>query len=318
VGRDLGGGGSTPLGLVEVILNLLAAGTGGFEIGGQIAADLRLAAGPTLDVVTQRREARGQFRAIHGGPVLLRLVEFLRLECARLAGAPLGHVEEHDVRVQLGRGVPVDGSGAVVLKAGSSPLPRRLRGMIPADPRLNVPFRFVQCHPDTRPMRFGHAHIAADECGQGHTLGGGEGPIPARAVRHGLDSIAVLVGVSPGGLVVDERPARDRVLAVGEPMDVRLLHVTNESPLPRELAVPLPANLVTLGVIVVTALLNSYAWYVRIWAALRGFEIVSIVTSPTRRSARATGPRFAAAMREGRRPPWSTGPPPSGPSRQAR
>ena len=39
-------------------------------------------------------------------------------------------------------------------------------------------------------------------------------------------------------------------LPVGQPMEVLLLHVAREPPLPRELAVPLAANLVALRVVV--------------------------------------------------------------------
>ena len=74
-----------------------------------------------LDLVAQGGQARGEFRAVDGRRVLLRPVQLLRLERARLAVAPLRHVEEHDVGVQLRRGVPVDRAARCHARSGRRP-----------------------------------------------------------------------------------------------------------------------------------------------------------------------------------------------------
>ena len=223
----------------QLLLDLLAARTRGLQILRRVAANLRLAAVAALDLVAQGGEARRQLRAVHRRRVGLRLVEFARLERAGAPVVAFGHIEDHDVRVQLGRGVAVDGPRAVVFEGGGDPLPRRLGGMIAADARLDVRFHLVERHRDARPMRLAHAVIAADQGGQRHALRRRERRIPRRAVGHRRDGLAARVDVRPRCLVLDERLAGDRVLAVGEPCDVLLVHVTREAPPRRELPVPL-------------------------------------------------------------------------------
>ena len=112
--------------LSEVRFNLLATRTGRLQIRRRIAPDFGLATRAAVDLVPQCRQARRQLRAVHGRSILLRPVELPRLERAGLAVPPFSDIEEDDMGVQLGRGVPVDGPRTVVLEGGRNPLPRRL------------------------------------------------------------------------------------------------------------------------------------------------------------------------------------------------
>ncbi len=69
---------------------------------------------------------------------------------------------------------------------------------------------------------------------------------------HRLHGLAVFIGVRLGssGDRTSGSPVT-RMLTVGEPLELIRTHLPGESPLARELTVPLPADLVALGVVVV-------------------------------------------------------------------
>ena len=129
--RNLGGFRAAMLALRELVLNLLAARTRRVQVVLRVAADLRLAARAALDLVAQRLEPRGQLRPVHRRRVCLALVELARLQRADVAVLRAREVEDDDVGVELGRGVAVDRSGAVVLELRRDPLARGLGRMIP-------------------------------------------------------------------------------------------------------------------------------------------------------------------------------------------
>ena len=238
--RDLSRPRASLTGALQVGLDLLAARARGLEILGRVAADLGLVAGAALDLVAQGGQACGELGAVHGRGVGLRLEELARLQRAGAPVGSFGQIERHDVRVQLGRGVAVDGARAVVFVRGGDPLARRLGGMITPQARLDVRFHRVERHAHTGLMGGAHACIPlADQGGDGHALRRRERPVPRGAVRHRRHGLAVRVDVGPGCLVLDELFPGDRVTAVGEPCHVVFGHVTREAPPRRELPVPL-------------------------------------------------------------------------------
>jgi len=122
----------------EVFTNLLASGTRCVEVFLGIALDLRSAASPCCDLVTELAYSVGQFGLIDGRGKLLRGEEAVRLNRSWLAVVAFGDVEDHHVRVQLWRDIAIDRAGGVVLKLGGDKLARGLRRMVAADAGLCV------------------------------------------------------------------------------------------------------------------------------------------------------------------------------------
>ena len=69
--------------------------------------------------------------------------------------------------------------------------------------------------------------VAAHERGEGDAFRRGEGRIPGRAMGDGRHRLAAFVRVRAGGLVLDKRRARERVLALGEPLELLLAHLAH-------------------------------------------------------------------------------------------
>src|SRR5215472_14860574 len=112
--RNLRGKSPANAGRRHVLLDLLSPRTRCLQILPRVALDLRLSMVATLDLIPERPQPRGQFRAVHRSRVLLRLVEFLRLHRPRMTVCRFGHIEDNRVRMQLRRGIAIDGSAAVV------------------------------------------------------------------------------------------------------------------------------------------------------------------------------------------------------------
>ena len=155
--------------------------------------------------------------------------------------------------MELGRRVPVDGPGTVVLEGRGDPFPGCLGRVVAADPRLNVPFGFIERHDHARPMGLAHTGIAADERGQRHAFRRRERRVPSRAMRHRLHDLATLVGIRAGRLVVDEELGGEGMLAVREPLELLLVHVAGQPPQFRQLAVPVSVDLLARRVVIVAA-----------------------------------------------------------------
>ena len=250
VGRDLRSAGPATLGRIEVGLDLLTTGTRRLEVRGGVPPNLGLTARAALDLVPEGREAHRQFGAVHGREVLLRLVEFVRLERPGLTRVPFRDVEDDDVRVELRRGVPVHRARAVMLEGRRHPAAGRLGGLVAADARLHIPLTFFERGGDAGAVGLAHPVVAADECREGHALRRGERRIPRRAMRGGRDRLAVLVRVWTADLVLHDGGPGERVLAIGETLEVSLLDRTHEPPLGRQPPVPLAADLVAVRVVV--------------------------------------------------------------------
>src|SRR5260370_39128198 len=99
-------------------------------------------------------------------------------------------------------------------------------------------------------MRFPDAPIFAYQGGQRYALRGRKRGVPSGAVFHRAYFLAAPVHIFSGCLVADELLASDRVLSFGEPLEMFLAHFSAQSPFLRKPSVPLPANLVSFGVVV--------------------------------------------------------------------
>ena len=90
VGCDFCRFGSTDAFLVQVLFDLLPAWAAGVQILLGVPLDLRRSAGALLNLITQFSQPEGQIGAIYGRGKLLRPVEFVRLQRARLPVVPFG------------------------------------------------------------------------------------------------------------------------------------------------------------------------------------------------------------------------------------
>src|SRR5579863_9738048 len=102
----------------KVVTNLLAPGTGSVEVFLRVALDLGRTAPPGGDFVTELAQTVGQLGLIDGRGELLRGEETLGLDGTRLPAVALRNIENHGVRVQLWRDIPIDWAGRIVLKLG--------------------------------------------------------------------------------------------------------------------------------------------------------------------------------------------------------
>src|ERR1700674_29383 len=104
----------------EVFANLLAPGTGDVEVFLCVSLDLRSAAPPCCNLITQVAQPVRQLGLIDGRGKLLRGKEALRLDGARLPIVALGDVENDRVGVQLWRDIAIDRASGIVLKVGGN------------------------------------------------------------------------------------------------------------------------------------------------------------------------------------------------------
>src|SRR5579862_119183 len=119
---DLGGFLAGAASAFQVFTNLLAPRTGCVKVFLGIALDLRSAASPGCDLVTELAYSVGQFGLIDGRGKLLRGEEAVRLNRSWLAVVAFGDVENHHVRVQLWRDIAIDRASGIVLKLGGDKL----------------------------------------------------------------------------------------------------------------------------------------------------------------------------------------------------
>src|SRR3989442_15772357 len=127
-----------------MILDLLATRTRCLDVLVAVPRDFRLAAFAAFDLVAQAGEPRRELRPVHCRRILLRLVQFPRLQRADLCLDRVRQIEDNDVRMQLRRSVSVDWPRAVVLELGSNPHPGRLSRTIAAETRLDVALQLVE------------------------------------------------------------------------------------------------------------------------------------------------------------------------------
>ena len=99
-------------------------------------------------------------------------------------------------------------------------------------------------------MGFLHPFIAAHERRQRYAFRCREGRIPASAVLHRLDRIALLVHIFPRRLVANQLLSGNRMLAVAEPSKLFLLHSTTQPPFLGQFPMPLAVYPVAFAVVV--------------------------------------------------------------------
>jgi hypothetical protein len=95
----------------------------------------------------------------------------------------------------------------LLLEFGGNKFGRRLRRVVAADARLRVMLKLVKGNIDTLPVGQLDIPIAADKSGERYGLGRGKGCIPAGAMLHRLDGLAICI------LVFIRCPLADKLLA---------------------------------------------------------------------------------------------------------
>jgi hypothetical protein len=196
-----------------------------------------------FDLIAQAMQAHGKLGTIHAGCILLGLEQAALLERARLAVLAFGHIEDDGMGVKLRRSITVNRAGSVMLEGGRNKLASRLRCMDVADTRLRVTLQFSKCNADAFPVRLPDTLIASYKGGEGDGLRRGECSIPSRAVLHAGDFLAVLVFVGARWLMLDELQAAFRMLAFTQAGEVLGAAFAIETPLLRELSLPLVMRL---------------------------------------------------------------------------
>src|SRR5580700_3335629 len=233
-----------------MFFDLFPARARSVQILAAVTLDFWLTALAVFDLIAQLFEMVCQLRAVHSGGVLLSAIEFLRLQRACFALFSLCQIEEDDVRVKLRGGITVYRSGAIVLEFCGDPVARCLRSKIPSQSCLNILLQFVQRDFNTGSMGLLYAFIAAYKCRQRYAFRCGERGIPACAVLHRLDCIAVLVHIFSRRLIANQLLAGNRLMAITEPPKLFLLYSTTQSPFLGQLPVPPAAYPVAFAVVV--------------------------------------------------------------------
>ena len=119
---DLGGFFAGAACAFHILANLLAARTRCIKVFLRVPLDLRRAASPGRDLVTELAESVDQFGLIDGGGELLGSEKALRLDGAWLAIVALSHIEDDGVRMELRRDVAIHRAGGIVLELGGDEL----------------------------------------------------------------------------------------------------------------------------------------------------------------------------------------------------
>src|SRR5262249_39360709 len=126
----------------------------------------------------------------------------------------------------------------------------RLGRMIAADPRLHVPFGLVEGGGYAGAVGIADPIIATDERRKRDAFRRREGRIPGRTMRDSRDCLAALVRVCASGLMLDERRARQWMLAVCESLKLVFLDAASHAPVRGQTSIPLAPDLVRGRVVV--------------------------------------------------------------------
>ena len=87
----------------------------------------------------------------------------MRLDRAKVPVLTFCDVENDGVRMQLRRHVSIHRAGSVMFKRRRDELRRRLRRVVPSDPRLCVLLELFQRHANALPMRVSHPVITTHQ-----------------------------------------------------------------------------------------------------------------------------------------------------------
>ena len=202
--------------LLHLRSDLFAAQAGSIQILLRVSLDLRRSAASGLDLIAETPQFVGKGGLIDGGCVLLALEERALLQGACRAVRSLGDVEDDDVRMELWRGVPVHGSGGVMLELGRDELAGGLGEVVAPDPRLGVSLQLVERGRNSRGVGLPHALIAAYQGSERNGFRRGKGRVPPSAMFHAFGRHAVRVGVLGGGAVLHQLRLGLRVLPFGQ------------------------------------------------------------------------------------------------------
>jgi hypothetical protein len=187
-------------------------------------------------------QAKGQFGLIDGGGKLLRIEEALRLDGAGLTILALGKVEDHGVRMELRRHIPVHWASRVVPKLGGHEFARCLGWMVPANARLRVVFQLFERDADTVAVRLTYALIAAYQSRQRYRFRSGESCVPPSAMLHRFDGLAIRILVFVRRSLANKLFACLRVLALAELGEILCRNRTGKPQRCCEPALPLAGN----------------------------------------------------------------------------
>ena len=154
------------------------------------------------------------------------------------------------MRVKLGSGISIHGTGAIMFEFGGNHLAGGLGGMVAADSSLDVSFQLIQGDSYTFPVRFANSLVGPYKGSDRHTFRCTERGVPAGPMFGRLDISPVCILVFGCHVVLDKLLARDRVLPLGETIKLLPRNISCEPPLGGELPVPLPVHAPRLGVVV--------------------------------------------------------------------
>src|ERR1700722_1165317 len=149
-----------------MLFNLSPSWARRFQVLGAVSLDFWLPTLASFYFVAQFLQTYCKFRPIDGRPILLRFVQFPRLQRSRVTIRSLRDVEEHDMRMKLRRCIAIHRAGAVVLKLGRNPFASSLGGKITPQPCLDETLHFAQCDRNTVSVGITDTLVAANKGGQ--------------------------------------------------------------------------------------------------------------------------------------------------------
>ena len=238
VGRDLRCRGSVDSLLPEMVFDLFTPWTGSFQIFLRVASDFRLSMLAALQFVAQLFQTQCQLGSVDRSDVALRHKDLMRLQSARLAVVPLGHIEDHGMGMKLRRRIAIDGPRGIVLEGGGDEFSGRLWGMDIADPRLRVTLKFLKRRANTIPMGFPHPIIPAHKRGKRYRLRRGKRRVPPGAMLGAGHFFAEFAFVGPRNLMPDKLLFGVRMLAFAQPREMFGVDCALQAPLLGEPALP--------------------------------------------------------------------------------
>ena len=175
----------------------------------------------------------------------------MRLKCAGIAVFSRCDIENDHMGVKLGRGISIHWTATVMLKLCSDPSARCFWRMVSANARLNVSLQLVERQVNRLAVGHAHTFISPHQRRQRNALRRTERRIPSSSMFHAVDGLTFIVHVLITWAVTNQVCPGNRVLSIGKPGEVFFLHLAFQSPLFRQLAVPLASNSLAFGVVIV-------------------------------------------------------------------
>jgi hypothetical protein len=161
VGGDLRRRGSVNSLLPQMIFDLFASRTRGFEIFLCVTTDFGLPMLAAFQFIAEFLQTQRQFGPIHCGGESLGHKQFVWLETTGSAVLALSYIEDYGVGMKLWRSIPIDWPGSVVLKRCGDESPGSLRRVYISNPGLRVSLEFLKSHSNTLAVGFPDPIIAS-------------------------------------------------------------------------------------------------------------------------------------------------------------